>query len=49
MVSVLGAIGLIVVIGSHYGFLSVSTGWYYFWLVITILDVIGHILEDNLP
>lgn len=45
--SCLGTIGLIVVIGAHLGFVDVSPGWYYFWLVVAILGVIGVKVENN--
>lgn len=39
-------IGLIVVIGSHYGFMSVTPFWYYFWLFLVIAEVYVGVQEN---
>lgn len=39
---ILGVIGVIVLLSAHYGGpIQVQTGWYYFWLVMAILNVVS--------
>ena len=44
---ILGVIGVFILLGTHFGLLSVTEGWYYFWLLMAVLNVLNQGLSGR--
>ena len=44
---VLGTIGLFIILGTHFNLLEVHQGWYTFWWVVTVMNVVATGLKDR--